>query len=382
VGLSSYILARAEHKLRQDKATTEKFTKTLRDLVKRQDNKVCADCKRNDPRWASWNLGVFLCIRCSGIHRGMGTHISKVKSVDLDVWTPEQMESIQKWGNRLANLYWEAHLKPGHIPPEHKMESFIRSKYESRRWALDGPPPVDPSVLDNGAPFAPPPQQEPTLPPRPTHVQSTSISTRPTTRQPQTHQLLSSNYINRPLTTPNVPATQPPVAVPPPVQQTPVNDLFSLDFHAPAASVNNASEPEQKKDVKQDILSLFSAPPPVSTPMSGQFSQMGNQAAYWGGAAPPQQQQQPTTSMMGMNGTGMWGTTSGWTAPVAIPPQANVWDSPPFAAPQQQLQQQPNLFNSTAVWGNSAATPTPATPDTTPEVQKDDVFGDIWGGFK
>jgi hypothetical protein len=36
--------------------------------------------------------GVFLCIRCSGIHRGMGTHISKVKSVDLDVWTPEQME--------------------------------------------------------------------------------------------------------------------------------------------------------------------------------------------------------------------------------------------------------------------------------------------------
>lgn len=36
--------------------------------------------------------GVFLCIRCSGIHRGMGTHISRVKSVDLDIWTPEQMD--------------------------------------------------------------------------------------------------------------------------------------------------------------------------------------------------------------------------------------------------------------------------------------------------
>ena len=36
--------------------------------------------------------GVFLCIRCSGIHRGMGTHISKVKSIDLDAWTPDQME--------------------------------------------------------------------------------------------------------------------------------------------------------------------------------------------------------------------------------------------------------------------------------------------------
>ncbi|KAK0201081.1 hypothetical protein DFS33DRAFT_1266439 [Desarmillaria ectypa] len=77
---------------RQDKATTERFTKTLRELVKKPENKLCADCKRNDPRWASWNIGVFLCIRCSGIHRGMGTHISRVKSVDLDVWTPEQME--------------------------------------------------------------------------------------------------------------------------------------------------------------------------------------------------------------------------------------------------------------------------------------------------
>lgn len=43
------------------------------------------------PRWASWNLGVFLCIRCAGIHRNLGVHISKVKSVNLDTWTPEQV---------------------------------------------------------------------------------------------------------------------------------------------------------------------------------------------------------------------------------------------------------------------------------------------------
>ncbi|KAJ3002795.1 hypothetical protein NUW54_g5651 [Trametes sanguinea] len=103
---------------KQDKATTERHARTLRELLKRPENKTCADCKRNDPRWASWNLGVFLCIRCSGIHRSMGTHISKVKSVDLDVWTPEQMASIQKWGNRRANLYWEAHLRAGHVPPD------------------------------------------------------------------------------------------------------------------------------------------------------------------------------------------------------------------------------------------------------------------------
>jgi stromal membrane-associated protein len=43
------------------------------------------------PRWASWNLGIFLCIRCAGIHRNLGVHISKVKSVNLDSWTPEQV---------------------------------------------------------------------------------------------------------------------------------------------------------------------------------------------------------------------------------------------------------------------------------------------------
>ena len=112
----------------QSKAETEANARTLRNLVKQPENKICADCKRNDTRWASWNLGCFLCIRCSGIHRSMGTHISRVKSIDLDIWTPEQMESILKWGNKRANLYWEAHLKPGHVPPDHRVESFIRSK--------------------------------------------------------------------------------------------------------------------------------------------------------------------------------------------------------------------------------------------------------------
>jgi hypothetical protein len=46
---------------------------------------------------------VLTCSRCSGIHRGMGTHISRVKSVDLDSWTDEQLQSMIKWGNARAN---------------------------------------------------------------------------------------------------------------------------------------------------------------------------------------------------------------------------------------------------------------------------------------
>ncbi|KAK5166918.1 ARF GAP with effector function(s) [Saxophila tyrrhenica] len=127
---------------------SEQNRATLKQLVKLESNKSCADCKRNKhPRWASWNIGVFICIRCSGIHRGMGTHISRVKSVDLDSWTDEQMQSMLRWGNARANRYWESKLAEGHVPNESKIENFIRTKYDSKRWAMDGPVP-DPSTLD------------------------------------------------------------------------------------------------------------------------------------------------------------------------------------------------------------------------------------------
>jgi len=77
----------------------------------------------------------------------MGTHISKVKSVDLDTWTDEQLQSVLKWGNARANKYWEAKLAPGHVPSEAKIENFIRTKYESKRWTMDGPIP-DPATLE------------------------------------------------------------------------------------------------------------------------------------------------------------------------------------------------------------------------------------------
>lgn len=77
----------------------------------------------------------------------MGTHISRVKSVDLDSWTDEQLQSILSWGNARANKYWEAKLAAGHAPSEAKIENFIRTKYELKRWVMEGPMP-DPASLD------------------------------------------------------------------------------------------------------------------------------------------------------------------------------------------------------------------------------------------
>ncbi|OZJ02719.1 hypothetical protein BZG36_03862 [Bifiguratus adelaidae] len=129
-----------------DRSVAEKNAKLLKALLQRPDNKHCADCRRKDPRWASWNIGIFVCIRCSGIHRAMGTHI--MKSVDLDSWTVEQVENMVQWGNETANKYWEANLKGG-PPSESNIEAWIRTKYENKRWAMKGPIP-DPATLRSG----------------------------------------------------------------------------------------------------------------------------------------------------------------------------------------------------------------------------------------
>ena len=72
-------------------AIEAKCREILKVQLSRDENKLCADCSSKGPRWAAWNLGIYLCIRCAGLHRKLGVHISKIKSVDLDAWTPDQV---------------------------------------------------------------------------------------------------------------------------------------------------------------------------------------------------------------------------------------------------------------------------------------------------
>lgn len=137
---------RAEKSL---KAQREKHHAILRELVQETTNKTCADCLAKGPRWASWSLGVFICIRCAGIHRNLGVHISKVKSVDLDSWSTEQIEHILKWGNKRAAEYYECYLPKDFTRPQgnHAVESFIRNKYEKKLYKKkDGEPEPNPTT--------------------------------------------------------------------------------------------------------------------------------------------------------------------------------------------------------------------------------------------
>lgn len=75
----------------------------------------CSACL--DPDWASLNLGALMCIECSGTHRHLGAHLSRVRSLDLDDWPPELLAVMTAMGNALANSVWEGALdgyaKPG-----------------------------------------------------------------------------------------------------------------------------------------------------------------------------------------------------------------------------------------------------------------------------
>ena len=67
-------------------------------------NDKCADCDGENPNWASINLGIMLCIECSGIHRSLGVHISKVRSVTLDDWDPD-LQKVRPYVTALIIVY-------------------------------------------------------------------------------------------------------------------------------------------------------------------------------------------------------------------------------------------------------------------------------------
>lgn len=117
----------------------DKLLQLLRDAD--QGNCWCADCGSGiKTEWVSINLAIILCIECSGIHRSLGTHISKVRSLTLDInsFTTDIVELLLLVGNRVANMVWEAKLdqktKPSPQATREERLKFITAKYVDRAY--------------------------------------------------------------------------------------------------------------------------------------------------------------------------------------------------------------------------------------------------------
>ncbi|XP_014242118.1 arf-GAP with coiled-coil, ANK repeat and PH domain-containing protein 2 [Cimex lectularius] len=118
----------------EDSSNNNRKTKIWDQLARIPGNELCCDCKSPDPRWASINLGITLCIDCSGVHRSLGVHYSKVRSLTLDAWEPEILKVMAELGNQIVNNVYEAKLDSTVAVATPVCSSVVRESYIKRKW--------------------------------------------------------------------------------------------------------------------------------------------------------------------------------------------------------------------------------------------------------
>ncbi|XP_037311797.1 arf-GAP with SH3 domain, ANK repeat and PH domain-containing protein 1 isoform X5 [Pungitius pungitius] len=119
----------------------EDLTKAIiEDVLRMPGNEVCCDCGASDPKWLSTNLGILTCIECSGIHREMGVHISRIQSMELDKLGTSELLLAKNVGNSSFNEIMEGNLtsptpKPTPSSDMTVRKEFINAKYVDHKYA-------------------------------------------------------------------------------------------------------------------------------------------------------------------------------------------------------------------------------------------------------
>jgi len=223
-----------KHEEKQQKEYRAALDRLLQDPA----NRVCSDCGSAGPRWASPKLGIFICMKCAGIHRSLGVHISFVRSVTLDKWKESEVQDMHP-GNGKAAAIFEATL-PDNFPRPYAdgiaLEKFIRNKYVHKRFMLPGGEP-------KSTPVPAPAPQVPVQPAKP--VEPVRQATQP---------------IHPPKATP----------APTPGGANLLGDIFSTPAAPPAAQnglqISPALFPVQgqvdQETAKNNIMNLFATPQP------------------------------------------------------------------------------------------------------------------------
>ncbi|XP_059419519.1 arf-GAP with SH3 domain, ANK repeat and PH domain-containing protein 1-like isoform X2 [Carassius carassius] len=119
----------------------EDLTKAIiEDVLRMPGNEVCCDCDAPEPKWLSTNLGILTCIECSGIHREMGVHISRIQSMELDKLGSSELLLAKNVGNSSFNEILEGNLpspspKPTPSSDMTERKEYINAKYVEHRFA-------------------------------------------------------------------------------------------------------------------------------------------------------------------------------------------------------------------------------------------------------
>ena len=127
-----------------------KFKEILKKLYQDPSNSQCFDCDNQPAHWASVNNGIYLCLDCSGEHRGFGVAVSYIKSVTLDQWNENQVNLMKLGGNLRLKNFLISHNMPDYIDKQTIYSSKLMSHYRkmlkceaSGQLFMEPEPPMD-----------------------------------------------------------------------------------------------------------------------------------------------------------------------------------------------------------------------------------------------